>query len=71
MQQLIGPSNVLVVGDELFMYYTCLKYRGHMPPLVSRKILARFGLRCSDDLRDVVCGQVASGSMNGRGRWTM
>ena len=39
MQQLIGPSNVLVVGDELFMYYTCLKYRGHMPPLVSGRFL--------------------------------
>jgi hypothetical protein len=27
MQQLIGPSDVLLIGNELFMYYTCLKYR--------------------------------------------
>ena len=69
MQQLIGPSNVLVVGDELFMYYTCLKYRGHMPPLVSRKILARFGLRCSDDLSSNLGDRATVGSTRTRVRY--
>ena len=51
MQQLIGPSNVLVVGDELFMYYTCLKYRGHMPPLEHDRLDTDAGAVCLATLR--------------------
>ena len=51
MQQLIGPSNVLLVGEELFMFYTCLKYRGREPPLGHEPLDLDAGAICLATLR--------------------